>query len=303
MLPHRPSALPGAARHAYPARMDKDGLISIGRFARLTDLSPRFLRKLDERGLLSPVYVDPDSRYRYYSPGQTRLAGLVHLARQLGMTIDQLDQVVGAYDSGELRPYLERQRASVEARMAGDTRLLRLLELELERGGRPLVYEVALKDQPALLVMSGSGSVRRTHPHDAWALEAALRRVGTLVGTHLARHGQTPARHPVILYDTDLSRDETFAFEVCFPVAAPVPETADVVCRELPAARVAFTTFMGPYDTIWNAHVELQAWVIEHGYQATGPLREKAIVGEEDDADPRAWVTELSVPVGEPSSA
>ncbi len=47
--------------------MDKDGLIPIGRFARLTDLSPRFLRKLDERGLLSPVLVDPDSRYRYYS--------------------------------------------------------------------------------------------------------------------------------------------------------------------------------------------------------------------------------------------
>jgi len=51
--------------------MEKDGLIPIGRFARLTDLSPRFLRKLDERGLLSPVHVDPDSRYRYYGPDQT----------------------------------------------------------------------------------------------------------------------------------------------------------------------------------------------------------------------------------------
>ena len=280
--------------------MDKDGLIPIGRFAKLTDLSPRFLRKLDERGLLSPVHVDPDSRYRYYSVDQTRLAGLLHLARQLGMTVDQLDDVVAAYDSGELRPYLDRQRAAVERRLAEDARLLRLLDLELERGGRPLAYEVELKDVPALLVMSAAGSVPRVHPHDPWALEGALRHVGARAAVHIAHHGETPDPHPVILYDTDLSRDDEFAFEVCFPVEAPLPEREGVVCKELPAARVAFTTFFGPYDTIWNAHVELQAWLVEHGFQAAGPLRETGLVAEDDDVDPRDWVTELSVPVSPP---
>lgn len=283
--------------------MDREGLIPIGRFARLTDLSPRFLRKLDERGLLSPVHVDPDSRYRYYAPAQTRLAGLLHLARQLGMTVDQLDDVVAAYDSGELGPYLERQRAAVEARLAEDARLLRLLELELERGGRPLAYDVALKDSPALLVMSAGGSVPRVHPHDPWALETAIRHVGARVAVHLGHHGQTPDPHPVILYDTDLSRDDEFTFEVCFPVASPLPEGAGVVCKELPAVRVAFTTFLGPYDTIWNAHVELQSWLIERGFKATGPLRETGLVAEQDDVDPRDWVTELAVPIAPPADS
>ena len=98
----------------------------------------------------------------------------------------------------------------------------------------------------------------------------------------------------MILYDTDLSRDEEFTFEVCFPVTRPLPEGEGIVCKELPAARVAFTTFLGPYDTIWNAHVELQAWVIEHGYG--GPLRETGLVAEDDAADPRDWVTELATP-------
>ena len=61
--------------------MDDDALIPIGRFAKLTDLSPRLLRRLDERGLLSPVRVDPDTRYRYYDIGQIRVAGLIHLGR------------------------------------------------------------------------------------------------------------------------------------------------------------------------------------------------------------------------------
>ena len=190
---------PTAARSppsAYPAAMDKDGLIPIGRFARLTDLSPRFLRKLDERGLLCPVHVDPDSHYRYYAPDQTRLASLLHLARQLGMTVDQLDDVVAAFESGRLRPYLERRRAAVEARLAEDARLLRLLDRELERGEAPMVYDVALKDVPALLVLSAGGSVPRVHPHDPWALEDALRHVGSRVAGHLAHHGETPDPTP-----------------------------------------------------------------------------------------------------------
>jgi DNA-binding transcriptional MerR regulator len=282
--------------------MDKKGLIPIGRFARLTDLSPRFLRKLDERALLSPVHVDPDSRYRYYAPDQVRLASLLHLARQLGMTVDQLGDVVSAYRSGRLRPYLELQRAAVETRLAEQGRLLRLLDLELERGGRPLAYDVALKDKPGLLVMSAAGSVPRVHPHDPWALEDALRHTGARAAAHLAHLGETPDRHPVILYGMDLSRDDEFTFEVCFPIAAPLSEGEGIVCKELPAARVAYTTFLGPYDTIWNAHVELQAWVMEHGYKATGPLRETGLVAAEDGADTRDWVTELSVPIAPPAS-
>ena len=54
--------------------MDKSTLIPIGLFSKLTDLSPRLLRRLDERSLLSPVFVDPDTRYRYDDLSQTRTA-------------------------------------------------------------------------------------------------------------------------------------------------------------------------------------------------------------------------------------
>jgi DNA-binding transcriptional MerR regulator len=277
--------------------MDKDGLIPIGGFAMLTDLSPRFLRKLDERGLLSPVYVDPDSRYRYYALQQTRLAGLIHLGRQMGMTLDQMGDLVEAYEAGELHPYLERQRAAVASGLAEQARLLRLLDQELHRSGRPLAYEIVLKDVPPLLVMSSAGSVKRTHPHDPWALERALRRVGAQVMLHIARQGEEPARHPIVLYDTDLARDEDITFEVCFPIARALPGSAGVECQLLPAARVAFTTFRGGYDTIWNAYVELLAWVAERGYKVVGPLRETGTVAVGDTDDPREWVTELAVPV------
>lgn len=277
--------------------MDKDELIPIGRFAKLTDLSPRLLRRLDGRGILSPVRVDPDTRYRYYDIGQIRVAGLIHLGRQMGLTVDQLADLITATEHGDLRSHLERHREAVAAKLAEQSRLLRLLDRELERGDGLVQYAVAAKDVPAVLVMSAAGSVRRTHPHDPWTVEHALRQVGARVAVQIARQGEEPDEHAVILYHSDLARDDEMSFEVCIPVPRPLPVCPGVECKELPAARVAFITFRGPYDTIWNAHVELLAWVAEHGYGTAGPLREVGIVGDADTDDPREWVTELAVPI------
>jgi DNA-binding transcriptional MerR regulator len=183
--------------------MDKDGLIPIGRFAKLTDLSPRLLRRLDERGLLSPAVVDPDTRYRYYAIGQTRVAGLIHLGRQMGLTIDQLAGLIAAADHGDLHEHLARHREIVARKLAEQSRLLRLLDQELARDDGLTTYDVALKEAPPVLVVSAAGSVRRTHPHDPWALEGALRRVGARTILHVARQGAEPDEHAVILYHTD----------------------------------------------------------------------------------------------------
>ena len=121
--------------------MDKEGLISIGRFARLTNLSPRLLRRLDERGLLSPVVVDPDTRYRYYDLSQTRVAGLIHLGRQMGLTVDQLADLIAAAEAGDLQSHLAQHREAVAAKLAEQSRLLRLLDRGAERGDGLLRYD------------------------------------------------------------------------------------------------------------------------------------------------------------------
>jgi DNA-binding transcriptional MerR regulator/effector-binding domain-containing protein len=282
---------------SYCRNVDKDGLIPIGRFAKLTDLSPRFLRKLDERGVLTPVLVDPDTQYRYYSVSQTRTAALIHLCRQLDVPPDEIEQLVEAADRGELRAHLERHRGRLTERITHQVRLLRLLDQELERSEPPLAFDIALKDIPELLVMSAMGEVPRAHPHDAWALEAALRRVGAQAMLQIARSGEEPDPRPLILYHTDLGADDILGFEVCFPVRTPLPECPGVRCRRLPAARVAFTTFRGPYDTIWYAYVELDAWVTENHFAVAGSHRELGIVTDVDTPDSRAWVTEVAVPV------
>jgi DNA-binding transcriptional MerR regulator len=45
-------------------------LLTIGAFARMSQLSPKALRLYDELGVLPPAAVEPESGYRLYKPEQ-----------------------------------------------------------------------------------------------------------------------------------------------------------------------------------------------------------------------------------------
>ena len=49
-------------------------LLTIGAFGRMSGLSIKALRLYDESGLLPPTWIDPESGYRYYAPGQLERA-------------------------------------------------------------------------------------------------------------------------------------------------------------------------------------------------------------------------------------
>jgi DNA-binding transcriptional MerR regulator len=272
-------------------------LITIGRFANLTDLSPRVLRKLDDRGLLSPAHVDPDTRYRYYDYGQIRRANLIRLCRQLGLPLGEIGELILADDPAALRPLLEQHRARITRRLAEQARALELLEQELGRSDQPLAYECLVKDVPALLVAGCRGSATRVHPHDPWVLEQAIELAGDLVVDRLAAHAAKPAGRAVIVYDVDFEEGDDMRFEVCVPVTAPVPDGGGVRCFELPPARLACTTHAGAYETLWNAYAELRAWIADNRYRVAGPVRETGLVDDSDTPDPTLWVTELCIPV------
>src|SRR5947209_13626279 len=58
---------------------------------------------------------------------------------------------------------------------------------------------------------------------------------------------------------------ETFDFDVCVPVAAPVAASGRVTPGRLPAARVARTVYRGPYEGLSAAWGEFCAWIEANG--------------------------------------
>ena len=66
----------------------KNKLLTIGELSKRTGCSIKALRYYDSIGLLKPVYVNPNSNYRYYNFEQTRMVDLIQICINLSIKHD-----------------------------------------------------------------------------------------------------------------------------------------------------------------------------------------------------------------------
>jgi DNA-binding transcriptional MerR regulator/effector-binding domain-containing protein len=251
-------------------------MFPIGAFARLAGISAKQLRAYDEIGLFRPVWVDPSSAYRYYSPAQLPELRRILALRQLGMPLDEIGALVRG---GDLRAALDRRRAELEAeRRRVDERLA---ALEITVGEADVVVRPVAVEPVALMRVDDAVA----HAFDE--LEAHVRDLGR-------RAHRPPGAIP--------SRREIFV-----PVTGPVAETERIGYRRLPACRVASVIVRGPYRGVAPAREALLRWVEASGLRDAGPMRTLYLQFGADPVlrVPPGWVverdeefvTELQLPV------
>lgn len=99
----------------------------IGDFSGLTGLSPKRLRSYAASGLLPPAAVDPDSGYRYYSPGQLRDARLIDALRGAGVPLAEIGLILADRSTARLADWAGHVRADAARRQEALTLAHRLL--------------------------------------------------------------------------------------------------------------------------------------------------------------------------------
>jgi effector-binding domain-containing protein len=90
---------------------------------------------------------------------------------------------------------------------------------------------------------------------------------------------------------------EVFDFELGVPVASEVKPAGRVKPGQLPAARVARTTYRGGYEGLGPAWGEFDAWLKQQGHTAAGDLWEVYAAGPETGPDASQYRTELNRPL------
>ena len=88
-----------------------------------------------------------------------------------------------------------------------------------------------------------------------------------------------------------------FDFEAGFPIHGVIEPTGRVYAGTLPAARVARTHYVGPYDGLFNAWAEFNAWMKAEGLMPASDLWECYLVGPESGKPPTAYRTQLNRPL------
>lgn len=262
-------------------------LLSIGQFSALCRLSQKALRLYDERGLLRPAHVDPDSGYRRYSLSQAVEAERIRLLRALEVPLDEIGEILRA-GGEQARALILHHRARLAARLAEYDRMIATLDgLSAATLSTYAVRERQLAPQQ-ILAVAWCGPLSEI-------AAAAGAGFGAIV-EHLRRCRASPAGPPLALVDVeDGFREEAVSIEWCLPVDRPLSGHGRVSGRELPGGPAACTLNPGPFDSVGPAYAALYAWLKEQGRERTGPAREVYLVGPRQTADPREFRTEVQL--------
>jgi DNA-binding transcriptional MerR regulator len=235
-------------------------VFTIGPFARLAGVSAKMLRSYDALGLFRPVWVDPESDYRYYSPAQLPELRRIVSLRDMGIGLVEIGRLISGGE--DLRAALDRRRGELEReRREIDRRLATLdIRVELSSAGseqpdivvRPIAAEpvatLAMADRP-------DGDVGAAF----YELEA-----------HVRDAGRRAHRPPGALMPAGAGP------EIFVPVTGPVGPLSDAArigYRRLPACRAATLIVRGPYDLVRDGRRALEEWVDAAGLQPAGAVR------------------------------
>jgi DNA-binding transcriptional MerR regulator len=231
-------------------------VFTIGPFARLVGVSAKVLRSYDAVGLFQPVWSDPTSGYRYYSPAQLPEIRRIIALRDIGIGLAEIGRLVRG--GADLREALERRRTELEREKREIDRRLATLDIRVEAAiddGLDVVLRPIAAEPVAMIGMD------RTDVD----FGAAFYELESFVRDRRRRAHGPPG---MLVDDSDADGTEIFV-----PVTRPIRPAGRIRPDRLAACRAATVIQRGPYDGIAEARRALDRWIAAAGLVPAGPLR------------------------------
>ncbi|MFG2848909.1 MerR family transcriptional regulator [Kitasatospora sp. NPDC048296] len=270
-------------------------MFTIGDFARHGRVSVRMLRHYDATGLLHPAHVDPATGYRYYAAAQLARLNRVIALKDLGFTLQQVQDIVEEkVATEELRGILRLRRAELETAMAVAAVRLEQVEARLraiESEGHMPTNDIVIKSVPVVRVAELTATAASFAPDD---ISPVIGPLYDELFRLLDAAGVTPTGPGVAYYEDAPEGDGRISVHAAVQVSAPLQDGVFRVL-DLPALDQAATiVHRGSMDTVLPTAQTLARWIDGNGYRSAGYHREINLECPENRDD---WVTELQAPV------
>ena len=269
-------------------------MLKIGEFSKLSRLSIRQLRDLDEGGLLAPASIDPFTGYRYYSESQLPIANRIRALKEMGFTQPAIGALLPCYgDRTAMERCLTLRRSEAQAEFDAARRRLQLLDTAIERLRKDEIdmkYDVTIKTLPERRV----ASVRQIipsyeHEGDLWAIYCQ-----ETARMHI--QDGDPVLCTAMFHDGEYKESDVDV-EIQKNVVGEYPDTEHVRFKTVPAVEVASATFQGSYDKIGEVNEAVAAWVQDNGYAFAGRFFNIYHVSPHETRNPDEFVTEVCYPI------
>ena len=263
--------------------------LTVGDFSRATHLSVKTLHHYHQVGLLEPAMVNPDTGYRYYSPGQIPTAQVIRRLRDLEMPVADVKAVLAAPDAHArnalIAAHLDRLEAGLAQTRAAVESLRNLLQ--------PPAGTTAIEHRsvPAAAAAAIAAVVDRADILAWWQgalgeLHASVRAQG------LRATGPSGG-----VYASELFQHDRGEATVFIPVAGSVRPIGRVTALVIPPAELAIISHHGSLADADLSYARLGSYAATHEISVDGPLREYYLRGAGDTPDEAEWRTEIGWPI------
>lgn len=168
--------------------MDKN-LISIGEMAKLYEISTQTLRYYERIGLLSPIYINKESGYRYYSLRQCLTLDVILYLKHVGTPLAEITALINKDTSTQkLKAIMENNKKTTEEKIKElyivkdliDTKLEQLHEIEkIKNFGE--VYVKHIHTRTALVVSAEKPGYYQDHPDYLKDIHYAARQLTAMI--------------------------------------------------------------------------------------------------------------------------
>ncbi len=264
--------------------MKKD-LFTINQVGKCCGVSRSTIMRLEDRGLLKPAYVDPETGYRYYDNFSASLILQVRLFLELGMSYDD---IVLYYRAGGNSPELLKQ-------IEGKYRMLRRAYQEIKMRTdkhQEITFEFLTLPQYVCLTREHRGATVR----DRYQAMVDLYNEAVEKGYKLSYSEPLFGITPRTDYLEEQFEERDCDFICCIPLdPAYAPEEAVVI----PSGRAYSCLFYGGYERRPEAFNQLGRKIRELGLKPTGSVRMLGLVAPYtgQSIPGENYVTRLAVPV------
>jgi len=256
----------------------------------MTHLSVKALRHYHDLGLLEPAEIDPASGYRFYVPAQVPVAHVIRRFRDLGMSLDEIKDVLAAPDVTARNQLIVAHLRRMESRLAQTESVVASLRALLD--GPPTSIAIEQRSVGPARAIAIAEHVSMVDL-DAW-WDGAFRELDAA----LATAGIAAAGPRAALYSA-----EFFEFEAGGEVVAYVPVVGEVAGGgrirplEVPAAELAVAVHRGSFADLDQTYGALGTYVAEREIGVAGPIREHYLVTAFETEDESRHLTEVGWPV------
>jgi DNA-binding transcriptional MerR regulator len=264
------------------------GVLSIGDFSRMTQLSVKTLRHYHDVGLVEPHHVDPATGYRYYSHDQVRTAQVVRRLRGLDMPIPEVRSVLAA-DPDDRNAMISAHLGRLEAQLAETRDAVKALRDILDRPTDAAALQH--RSVPAVPSIAVHADVDRDDLVTWW--EGAITELRDAVQTQ----GLAATGPPGGLFGFDVFARDRGPVTMFIPVAGDLHAVGRASEFTVPAAELVVVRHHGLHDDVDLAYSTLGEYATRHEISVDGPLREYYPRFAWDTDDSSRWETDLCWPI------